>query len=321
MYRFSSSFLVFSALGFIVFNTANAQTTAVAPRIKEAADDTRLVTLKRNTHPLAQPQYDRGAAPANLPMERMQLVLTRDARQQSALKALIDAQHDNSSSSFHQWLTPEQFGQQFGAADQDVQAVATWLQSHGFRVNHVAKGRTVIEFSGTAGQVRSAFHTEIRKFVVNGEEHWANSVDPQIPAALRPVVAGVAKLHNFRTKSMAKVSGKWPTVSTSHGVRPQYNEDDGSHGLTPADYATIYNINPLYKAGINGSGVTIGVIGVGPIIVQDIVDFRRVFGLPKNPPQVIVNGTTPDYWSYIDARRRRNAGCHLGRRRRAQSHR
>src|SRR5579862_9266392 len=298
MYRFSSSLLVFSALGLIVFNSANAQTTAAAPRIKEAADDTRLVTLKRNTHPLAQSQFDRGAAPANLPMERMQLVLTRDARQQSALKALIDAQHDNSSSSFHQWLTPEQFGQQFGAADQDVQAVATWLQSHGFRVNHVAKGRTVIEFSGTAGQVRSAFHTEIRKFVVNGEEHWANSVDPQIPAALRPVVAGVAKLHNFRTKSMAKVSSKWPTVPTSLGVRPQYNQDDGSHALTPADYAVIYNINPLYKAGINGSGVTIGVIGIGPIIVQDIVDFRRVFGLPKNPPQVIVNGTAPDYWQY-----------------------
>src|SRR5204863_9768570 len=143
-----------------------------------------------------QARFDRGAAPASLPMKRMQLVLTRDARQESALKSLLDAQLDKSSPSFHQWLTPEQFGQQFGPADQDVQAVASWLQAHGFQVNHIAKGRTVIEISGTAGQVRDAFHTEIRKFVVNGVEHWANASDPQIPAALEPLVAGVARLHN-----------------------------------------------------------------------------------------------------------------------------
>src|SRR5579862_4339748 len=298
MRRFRS-FLSLYAIGLISITAANAQTPAAAPRIREAVDETRLITLKRNTHPLARTQFDRGAAPSNLPMERMQLVLTRDARQQSALKSLIDAQHDNASPSFHQWLTPEQFGQQFGAGDPDVQTVTSWLRSHGFQVNGVANGRSVIEFSGTAGQVRNAFHSEIRKFVVNGEEHWANSIDPQIPAALLPVVAGVAKLHNFRTRSMATVSGKWATTSTRQGVRPQYNQDDGSHALTPADYAVIYNINPLLKAGIDGTGVTIGVIGVGPIIVQDVVDFRRVFNLPRNPPQVIVNGTTPDYWQDI----------------------
>ena len=299
MCRLPAYFLL-HLLWLISVTVANAQTNPVAPRIKEPADDARSITLPGNIHPLARPASLIGARRLRLlPMERMQLVLTRDARQESALKSLLDAQHDKSSPSFHQWLTPEQFGQQFGPADQDIQAVASWLQSHGFRVNRVANGRTVIEFSGTAGQVRNAFHTEIRKFVVNGEEHWANAGDPRIPAALEPVVAGVAKLHNFRTKSLAGISGKWPTIPIKGGFRPQYNQDDGSHALTPADYAIIYNINPVYKAGIDGSGVTIGVLGVGPIEEQDIVDFRRVFGLSKNPTQVIVNGTAPDYWQYI----------------------
>jgi large repetitive protein len=245
---------------------------------------------------MARAQFDRGAVPPDLPMGRMQLVLTRSPEQQTALDAMLVAQQDNSSASFHKWLTPEQFGQQFGAADPDVQVISSWLQSHGFQVNHVARGRNVIEFSGTAELVRNAFHTEIHKYVVNGEEHWANASDPQIPEALAPVVAGVAALHNFRAKPLYRLSDKWPKVPTKGGrQRPAYNGQDGSE-LAPGDFATIYNINPLYQAGINGSGVTIGIVGEGPILIQDIVDFRKAFGLPKNPPQVVVNGTSPDYF-------------------------
>jgi hypothetical protein len=61
------------------------------------------------------------------------------------------------------------------------------------------------------------------------------------------VVAGAATLHNFRAKPLAKTSNKWPVVETSHGSRPEYILSAGSHALAPADYATIYNINPLYK--------------------------------------------------------------------------
>ncbi|MBZ5592531.1 MAG: Ig-like domain repeat protein [Acidobacteriia bacterium] len=270
----------------------------ITPRIAEAADDSRLVTLRGNTHPAARPQSDRGPVSPGQRMARMQLVLTRSPQQQSSLGVLLDAQQEKSSPNFHKWLTPDEFGRQFGAADQDIQVVTSWLQSHGFQVNHVSKGRTIIEFSGTAEQVSDAFHTEIHQFTVNGEDHWANTSDPQIPRALQPVVAGVAKLHNFRAKSMVELSGVWPQAATPGGFRPQYNESDGSHALTPADYATIYNINPLYKAGINGSGVTIAALGVGPVSVQDIVDFRHAFNLPKNPPQIVVNGTTPDEWLF-----------------------
>ena len=295
MFRRPSYFL-FCFLFQIIAGLSQAQTIPVPPRITAALDESRLITLKGNTHPMARAQFDRGAAPPGLPMERMQLVLKRSSEQQTALHALLDAQQDNSSPSFHKWLTPEQFGRQFGPADQDVQVISSWLESHGFQVSHVAKGKIVIEFSGTAELVRNAFHTEIHKYVVNGEEHWANASDPQIPEALAPVVAGVATLHNFKAKPLYRISDKWPKVPMKGGrYRPAYNGQDGTE-LAPADFATIYNINPLYKAGINGSGVTIGALGVAPILEQDIANFRKAFGLPKNPPQVVVNGTTPDYY-------------------------
>ena len=281
-------FLVLFAAGMVM-----AQTVPPGPRIREAIDDSRLVTLRGNTHPGARPEFDRGPVTPGFFLERMQLVLIRSSQQQSALKALLDTQQDRSSPNFHKWLTPGEFGQQFGVGDQDIQVITSWLESHGFQINQVSNGRTIIQFSGSAAQVQDAFHTEIHKFVVNGEEHWANSSDLQIPRALGSVVAGVAHLHNFRAKSMIALSG---SMANPGAFRPQNNGPDGSHALTPADYAVIYNINPLYKAGINGTGVTIGLLGVAPISAQDITDFRKAFSLPKNPPQLIVNGSAPDYF-------------------------
>jgi len=132
-----------------------------------------------------------GAAPPDLPMQRMLLVLKRAPQQDFALRKLIDDQQDKASPNYHKWLTPNQFGNQFGASDQDMQLITGWLQLHGFQVNRVSQGRTVIEFSGVEAQVEQAFHTQIHQYLVNGEQHWANASDPQIPAALVPAVAGV----------------------------------------------------------------------------------------------------------------------------------
>ncbi|HYA63079.1 MAG TPA: protease pro-enzyme activation domain-containing protein, partial [Candidatus Sulfotelmatobacter sp.] len=174
-----------------------AQNTAVRARVVEAVDDTRTVRLQGNVHPLARPAHDQGALADSQPMTRMLLLLQRSQEQELALRQLMDAQLTTGSGSYHAWLTPEQFGKQFGPSDADVQAVTDWLTRAGFRVKKVAAGRTVVEFDGNAGQVRNAFHTEIHRFVVNGEEHFANVSDPAIPEALSPVVAGVVALHNF----------------------------------------------------------------------------------------------------------------------------
>ncbi len=268
-----------------------AAVSAQRSRITAPIDESNLQRLPHNVHPLAQSRFDHGPAPAGLPMEHMQLLLMPSTEKQGSLAAFLDNAHNPASPQYHKWLTPQQFGETYGVDAEDVSKVSAWLASHGFTVTSVSNSRTVIEFSGTAAQVQSAFHTEIHKYLVNGVEHWANSTDPEIPAALAPVVAGVATLHNFRkAPQIVRQQSKVAAISTSG---PRFTAGSGQYALAPGDFATIYNINPVYQSGINGAGITIAVVGRSNIKTQDIADFRNAFGLPANPPQVIVNGTDP----------------------------
>lgn len=257
--------------------------------VTQAVDDAVRTRLPGNVHPLARSEFDRGEAPADLPLKRMLLVLKRSPQQETALRTLLEDQQDTGSANYHRWLTPEEFGRRFGPSDQDVQVVTSWLQSHGFQVAQVTNGRSVIEFSGTAAQVQQAFHTAIHKFVVNGEEHWANASDPQIPAALAPVVAGVHTLHNFLKKPMHILSHEGVKLPP----RPQITGSDGSHALVPGDYAVIYNINPVYSQGIRGDGVVIAVVARSDIDAGDFFDFRNAFGLSSGTLLINANGPDP----------------------------
>src|SRR5579863_8002968 len=203
--RISRSLIVPMVLAFafalITSPAKAAQTTSVPARITQAVDDGNRITLRGNIHPLARAENDRGLAPDSQPIRRMLLLLQRAPEQELALRKLMDEQQTKSSPNYHHWLTPDEFGKQFSPADSDIQAVNDWLIRQGFQVKRVTAGRTAIEFSGTAGMVRQSLHAEIHKFAANGEELWANASDPQIPAALAPVVAGIASLNNFPRKS------------------------------------------------------------------------------------------------------------------------
>jgi subtilase family serine protease/sugar lactone lactonase YvrE len=274
-----------------------AQATEAA-RIVQPVNENQRTILAGNTHMLARPESDRGPAPDGLPMERMLLLLSRSAAQDADLERFLAAQQDPASPEYHAWLTPESFGERFGAATADIEQVSRWLASHGFAVSEVSAGRTVIEFSGTAAQVRQAFHTEIHRFAVAGEEHWANAKDPEIPVALAPVVAGVVSLSDFRPQPMHRTFGSvtrhlntsqvTPDLSFSYNGRPYY-------GLTPYDLATLYNILPLWNAGVTGAGQSIAIIGQTTIKPADVAAFRKAFGLPASAPQIIVNGSTPPF--------------------------
>ncbi len=268
---------------------AAAQGNTARPRITDRVDNSRLTTLRGNTHPLARAQYDQGAAPADLPMNRIMLVLQRGADQEAALQDLLVQQQTTSSPNFHKWLTPDEFGQQFGPADADLQTITSWLASFGFQSIKVSKGRTVVEFSGTASQVEAALHTAIHRYVVNGEAHWANANDPQIPAALAPVVAGVVSLHNFPKKPASVRSGRTASLTRTPQGKPQFSLSGGGNAIAPADFNTIYNIG----SSMTGSGATIGVIARSNINPQDVADFRSQFGLPGNNTNIIVNGPDP----------------------------
>jgi len=281
------------------------QPPAVLSRIVEPIDETKLVQLYGNIHPMARREFDRGAVDPQLPMERMLLLLKRSPEQETALEAFMTRQLDAQSPDFHHWLEPQEFGKLYGPSDADIAAVSSWLANHGFTVNKVSNGRIFLEFSGTAAMVLKAFHTEIHAYTVHGEEHIANNADPVIPQALAPVVAGVVSLHNFFHKPLHRdmgsfrrdqKTGKWTPENPDEMARPLFNVPvtGGTFEMvSPYDFATIYNVAPLWTAGIDGTGQTIAIAGRSDISLTDVATFRSSFGLPANAPTIIVNGTDP----------------------------
>ncbi len=266
-------------------------TTVRQPLITRAIDETALTTLRGNTYPLARPVFDLGTAPASLPMERMLLVLKRSPEQEFALRKLLDDQHDKKSPNYHKWMTPEQYGAQFGPTDADMQTITSWLQSHGFQVG-TTKGRTVLEFSGSASQVAEAFHTTIHKYMVNGEQHWANATDPSIPTALVPAVKGVLTLHNFVKKPASHFSNQPVAAKLVPGKKPQVtftSNGQTTHALSPQDFRTIYNMNNLNTPGVS----TIAVVGRSNLYAggADVSNFQNLFG--GGSFSIVLNGPDP----------------------------
>lgn len=300
-HRLTSRFLVLAllAVGFAGQSSLKAQTVTPS-RITATITDQTMVPLRGNVHPLARAEFDRGPAPVSLPTERMILVLKRSPEQEASLTQYLAALQDPGSANYQKFLTPEQFGQLYGPSDADLQALSTWLTGHGFQVNSITKGRTALEFSGNAGQVQDTFKTSIHSYVVKGVQHWANSTDPQIPAALAPIVAGFASLNNFTAHPYSTRAPSAQADGTTHKITPLLTDPSGpTLYVGPADAATIYDtpnqvLNKNYAAtqNLDGTGITMGVAGNSNIDSAIVDRYRSLFGLQVNTPTTIVDGAT-----------------------------
>ncbi len=294
-----------STAAFLFAASGRAQESAqavVRPRIAATIDESSLTTLRKNTHPLARAEFDRGEAPVSMPAPRILLVLTRSMQQEADLETFLQSVQDPSSANYHKYLTPEEFGKRFGVDDTDLATVETWLTGHGFAVNRVTAARTAIEFSGTVGQVEAAFHTSIHSYAVSGKLYWANSRDPEIPSALAAVVAGPAALNNFKPQAQYIRGPSGVYDAQEHAVRPAYTTGSASSGymiyLGPADAATIYDtptsLNPNQTGTLyDGTGATIGIAGDSNINITQNNNYRATFGLSANPTTVVVDGNDP----------------------------
>src|ERR1700722_4077522 len=275
---------LFSLSIVIVHQSGHAQ-TAAQNRIVQPIVAAQVSPLQGTVHPLAQAEYDQGPVASSMQLQGMTLNFNRSTAQQASLAALLTAQQTPSSSSYHQWLTAAQFGEQFGMSQQDLGQVTAWLQSQGFTVDKVAESRTSIRFSGSVGQAEQAFQTQIHKYIVNGETHFANATQVALPSAFASTVSRVGGLHDFKPKpQLARPAG-----TKTDSTQPHFTSGiSGDHFIAPGDFAVIYNVNPLYSAGNTGSGQTIGIMGQTDIVMADITDFRSAAGLPANNPTVFL---------------------------------
>lgn len=246
-----------------------AAASAAPDRITRPIDPARTTVLRGQVHRLAQARYDQGAADPNLQIPYVTVFLQPGP----GLEPFLATQHGK-------WLTPEQFADRFGVSQNDTRKITAWLASQGLHVNDVARGRHWITFSGSAGVIGRALHTEIHRYQVGGQMHFANATDPAIPAALQGVVAGFTGLDDFQPTPVRQ-------------PQPAYNAPGGEHWLAPGDLATIYDVTPLYKAGIDGTGQTIVVVGDSDPLLDDVSQYRQMFGLPPNNPETVLAGADP----------------------------
>ena len=291
---------LFCATALLSSSALQAQSSAITPRITANVDESSLTTLKGNVPQLARAEFDQGEAPGSTQMSHLRLVLQRSSEQQASLDAYLAELQDKSSPNYHKWLTPTEFGQLYGPADSDVAALVAWLESHGLKVETVSKGRTNIAFSGEVSQVEEAFHTTIHSFQANGNQFYSNTTDPQIPAALVPVVKGVAHLNTIRPRPLS-VHGnpgrinpetkRLEPLNAAPSIGPRANLSGGSGTtsnpyvlyLVPGDAATIYDTPNSFNANFaggtsyTGAGVNIGVGGDAIISASIVQTYRSLF--------------------------------------------
>ena len=281
----ASAFLLASCGGNPRVATSPANALLPVTNLANPIDESRMVTLRGNVHPLARAEFDQGVVDPATRLDRMLLVLNSSPAQQADLDDLVTAQQDPHSPLYHQWLTPAEFGARFGASDTDLARVTTWLALHGLTVDEIPGGRRLLVFSGSAAQVSDTFRTSLHIYRVNGTNHLANASDPQIPAALSGLVAGIVSLHDFRRTSEMR------TQSPLSG-QPDYSAG-ATHYLFPADFATIYDLNPLFTAGTNGAGSSLAIAARSNIKLSDVEAFRSMAGLIANDPTVTLDGADP----------------------------
>jgi len=261
---------------------------AQADRITGAIDSSQMVALTGNIHGFAQPRFDLGRTDGGKLLYGVTLAFRPSAAQQTDLNNLLAQQQDRSSPNYHKWLTPAQFADRFGMTQDDINRVQAWLESQGFTVTSVANSRNQISFDGTVAQVETAFRTEIHNYLVDGEIHFANSTNPSVPAALAGVVLAMGHLHSFSPKPRAKF-----LRMSSGGADPHFTSYvSGNHFLSPGDFATIYDVQGLYSAGIDGTGQTIAIVGQSTVSATDLSNFRSAAGLPAKAPQYVLSPST-----------------------------
>ncbi|HEY2859588.1 MAG TPA: protease pro-enzyme activation domain-containing protein [Terracidiphilus sp.] len=271
-----------AAAGLLVSSVLFAQSPA--PRIHTDINSSQTTILQGSRHPLANPRNDAGRLAGGTRLNGVTLYFKRSDAQEADLQKLLAAQQNPASPQYHEWLTPAQFGARYGMAQQDIDKVQGWLERQGFSVDSVMHSRTGIRFSGSVSQVESAFQTQMHYYTLRGEKHFAASTDLTVPSALAGVLSGVRNLDDFRPRAQHIVS--------------RHNFTSGSSGnvfFAPPDIVTAYNIQPVYSAGIDGTGQTIAIMGQSWVDVSDVEAFQSAAGLTKKDPQlVLVPGTGND---------------------------
>jgi uncharacterized protein (TIGR03437 family) len=287
LYRFVHHGFSMKTLRFLACLGAAGALWGQPSRIPRIVDATRTVLLRGNVPAPDLMGQDQGPVDPAFELSYVTLLLKPTAAQQQELEHLLAEQQDPASPRYRRWLTPAEYADRFGVSAADIGKITAWLQGQGLRVHDVARGRHWISFSGTAAQVGRALYTEFHRYRQGGAVRFGNATAPSIPADLADVVSGFAGLDDLPLRAHSTRNRNF------QGSGEPRSNLGANHYLAPDDIATIYNLNPLYSAGIDGTGQKIAVVGRTAIDLADIRIFRKRFNLPDRDPQVVLVGPDP----------------------------
>jgi subtilase family serine protease len=235
-------------------------------------------------------------------------------RDPAGAAAVAKAVSDPSSSSYRQYLTPQQFRKAYAPAANDVAKVQNWLKSQGFDVQYTPQNNHYVSAEGTVAQAQAAFGSAFSNYSVRGLALRAPSTDISIPSSLAGIVKAVVGLDQ-----------SYEFVETHHKVDKQAPPTAGFHNAPPlsdywAQYLSGYPFPPGFTdlalasvpwtvkgytpdqiksaygiAGYDGAGQTVAVIDAyaSPTILQDVNQWSVNRGLPTMTPSQLVQVVPP----------------------------
>lgn len=246
---------------------------------------------------------DLGAAPADRKLNSITMFFSMTPAQQADLNQLLAAQLNPASPSYHQWLTPQQFGARFGLSSTDLAKVATWITSQGFTITNTAPSANSIQFTGTVAQAQQTFGVTIHSLSAEGEQHISNLSDPVLPSAISRVVTSITGLNDFRPRPHSRIRNI--TLDPSQPRNTQTLAGQVQHFIAPGDLYTIYDF-PAYTP-TAGAGITIAVVGQTDLnsgnVLPDsnVAAFRTASGLPAANLKIqFAGGTDPGVTADVD---------------------
>lgn len=211
----------------------------------------------------------------------LNLSIGLNLRNGPALDALIAAQNNPASSSYHHYLTPLQFEQAFAPTQASIQSVTSYLQSQGVQVTAVAPNRMLIDATSTVANAERAFNVTITDFSLHGRSVYSPTTNPSVPDTLNAVISNIAGLDNvahYHYNSQLRQAA--PHVASTGGY-------------TPGDLRTAYDINPLLNSGATGTGQTVALFELDGYNPSDINTYLSNYGLgAAKYSSVLIDGAT-----------------------------
>ena len=279
--------------------TLSGPASRQANRVADDADLNVRAQVTGHIPTWATPAADSGAVANDAP-QLLTFDLARSPEVQAAFNQLLIDQQNPTSPRYHQWLTPQQIGDQYGPTQHDLDAFTAWLASAGLTVSNITPSRIFVQATGSASVVSAALQISLHTFAVHGDKLQAPLTEPTFPASLAPVVSFVGGLatvqyHTFSTimpplPVSAVFADKAGTAATgTAAVKPEFTLNSGAvHYLAPADFNLIYDVTPMLAAGITGTGQRVAIIGGSRLLASDVTNWETLSALAAYQPNYIV---------------------------------